>query len=203
MSAVVEVFEGAFADAVLGSQHVFRAVMDAMASPGRVIPLRELAMAPAPLTPSMASIAATLFDHDTAVWYDKAIASSDAAAGWLAFHTGLERASGPASAQFALVSDIATMPSFEAFAKGTAEYPDRSTTVVIQVDGFDGPHVLTLRGPGIEDTQRFAPSHLPRLFIDQWTANRAAFPRGIDLIFAGRESLAALPRTTRIANEES
>ncbi len=37
------------------------------------------------------------------------------------------------------------------------------------------------------------------MFVDQWAANRGAFPRGIDLIFAGEGALAALPRTTRIS----
>ena len=49
----------------------------------------------------------------------------------------------------------------------------------------------------------FSPSQLPKMFIDQWIANRAAFPRGVDLIFAGKGALAALPRTTRIKKTEA
>ncbi len=202
MRAETQVFEGGFSDAVLNSQEVFRALMDAMANPGRVFPVRNLVNAPMPLSPVMAAIAATLFDHDATVWCDKAIAGSDATAGWLKFQTGLELTSNPADAQFALIRDVDTMPSFEAFAKGTSEYPDRSTTIILQVEGFDGAEVLTLQGPGIEDTQSFAPSRLPKLFIDQWTANRTAFPRGVDLIFAGKGAIAALPRTTRVSKRE-
>ncbi|SFI99190.1 alpha-D-ribose 1-methylphosphonate 5-triphosphate synthase subunit PhnH [Phyllobacterium sp. CL33Tsu] len=203
MSTNTQVFEGGFTNPVMGSQQIFRALMDALANPGRVFDVPELVVAPAPLTPVMAAIAATLFDHDATVWCDKSISVSKEAIGWLKFHTGLELVSDPAAAQFALVKDVAAMPSFEAFAKGTSEYPDRSTTVILQLDGFEGENVLTLRGPGIKDTQDFAPSQLPKMFIDQWTGNRAAFPRGIDLIFAGREALAALPRTTRVAKKEA
>ncbi|MEK1889618.1 MAG: phosphonate C-P lyase system protein PhnH [Phyllobacterium sp.] len=202
MSTAAQVFEGGFADAVLGSQQIFRGLMDAMAKPGLIVAVPELVAAPAPLTPVMASIAVTLFDHDATVWCDKSIASSEEAIGWLKFHTGLELVSEPAGAQFALVREIAAMPSFEIFARGTAEYPDRSTTIIMQVEGFDGSTTLTLNGPGIKDTQQFAPSRLPRMFIDQWAANRAAFPRGVDLVFAGRDTLAALPRTTRVATKE-
>ncbi|PSH69783.1 phosphonate C-P lyase system protein PhnH [Phyllobacterium brassicacearum] len=203
MRAATQVFEGGFSDAVLNSQEVFRALMDAMANPGLVIPVRDLVNAPAPLQPVMAAIAATLFDHDATVWCDKAIAGSDAATGWLKFQTGLELTSTPSDAQFALIRDVDTMPSFEAFAKGTSEYPDRSTTIILQVAGFDGAEVLTLQGPGIEHTRSFAPSRLPKLFIDQWAANRAAFPRGVDLILAGKGALAALPRTTRVLKREA
>lgn len=203
MRAATQVFEGGFGDAVLNSQEVFRALMDAMANPGRVIPVGDLTIAPAPLSPVAASIAATLFDHDSAVWCDKPIAGSEAAIGWLKFHTGLDLTFDLANAQFALIRDIETMPSFDSFAKGTSEYPDRSTTIILQIEGFDGPHELMLEGPGIKDTQTFAPSQLPKMFMEQWAANRGAFPRGIDLIFAGRSALAALPRTTRISKKEA
>ncbi len=203
MRATTQVFEGGFRDTVRNSQEIFRALMDAMANPGRVMPVRDLVNAPAPLAPVAASIAATLFDHDATVWSDKAIASSEAAIGWLKFHTGLELTTNPSDAQFALISDAETMPSFEAFAKGTSEYPDRSTTLILQIDGFDGAGELRLEGPGIKDIHTFAPSQLPKMFIDQWAANRGAFPRGIDLIFAGKGALAALPRTTRISKREA
>ncbi|EJN03921.1 phosphonate C-P lyase system protein PhnH [Phyllobacterium sp. YR531] len=203
MRAATQVFEGGFADSVLGSQEIFRALMDAMANPGRIVSVGDLAQAPSPLTPVAASIAATLFDHDATVWCDKPIKASEAALGWLKFHTGLELTNDPAGADFALVTDIDNMPSFDAFAKGTSEYPDRSTTIILQVAGFEAQTSLTLEGPGIKGTQAFSPSQLPRMFTEQWAANRGAFPRGIDLIFAGNGLLAALPRTTRILNKEA
>ncbi|MBZ9653284.1 phosphonate C-P lyase system protein PhnH [Phyllobacterium lublinensis] len=202
MRAATQVFEGGFSDAVLNSQEVFRALMDAMANPGRIMLVRDLVNAPAPLTPVMAAIAATLFDHDSTVWCDRAIAGSTAAMGWLKFQTGLKLTSDPSGAQFALVHDIDVMPSLEAFAKGSSEYPDRSTTIILQIAGFSGVEALTLEGPGIENATSFTPSNLPKLFIDQWTANRATFPRGVDLVFAGRGALAALPRTTRVSRGE-
>jgi alpha-D-ribose 1-methylphosphonate 5-triphosphate synthase subunit PhnH len=201
MRSATQVFEGGFTDTVLNSQEVFRALMDAMANPGRVIPVGDLALAPSPLSPVVASIAATLLDHDAVVWCDKPVKASQDAVAWLKFHTGVELTNDPSQADFALVSDIENMPSFDSFAKGTSEYPDRSTTIILQVAGFDGPQDLILEGPGIKDREVFAPSELPKMFIEQWAVNRGAFPRGIDLIFAGNGAVAALPRTTRISKE--
>jgi alpha-D-ribose 1-methylphosphonate 5-triphosphate synthase subunit PhnH len=203
MRTATQVFEGGFNDTVLNSQEIFRALMDAMANPGRVIPVGDLALAPSPLSPVAASIAATLFDHDAAVWCDKPVRTSEDAIGWLKFHTGLELTADPSNADFALVTDVGHMPSFDVFAKGTPEYPDRSTTLILQVTGFEGLQELTLEGPGIKTVQTFAPSQLPGMFAGQWAENRGAFPRGIDLIFAGNDAVAALPRTTRISKKEA
>ncbi|QND53497.1 phosphonate C-P lyase system protein PhnH [Phyllobacterium sp. 628] len=203
MLTETQAFEGGFSDSVLNAQSIFRALMDAMANPGRIVEIDPLCTPPAPLSALAGSIAATLFDHDATVWCDRAIANSPAAIGWLKFHTGLELTTEPSEADFVLISDIAAMPSLESFCKGTAEYPDRSTTLILQTDGFNGAETLTLEGPGIKDAKSFSPSQLPKMFIDQWTANRAAFPRGVDLIFAGKNALAALPRTTRIRKTEA
>lgn len=203
MHSDTQIFEGGFSDSVLNAQSVFRALMDAMANPGWIVDVSDLAVPPAPLTSLAASIAATLFDHDATVWCDRAISGSAACTGWLKFHTGLELTDDTAEADFALISDVATMPSLESFCRGTSEYPDRSTTLILQIDGFDGADALVLEGPGIKDSMTFSPSQLPKMFIDQWIANRAAFPRGVDLIFAGKGALAALPRTTRIKKTEA
>jgi alpha-D-ribose 1-methylphosphonate 5-triphosphate synthase subunit PhnH len=203
MRSTTQIYEGGFSDAVFNSQKVFRALMDAMASPGRAIDIGNLITAPTPISATAGAVAATLFDQDANVWCDKPITGSVPAMGWLKFHTGLEVTSNPSDAQFALISELETMPSLESFSKGTSEYPDRSTTIILQIENFEGPEELTLSGPGIEFTRTFAPSRLPRMFVEQWTANRGIFPRGVDLIFAGRSALAALPRTTRISKRET
>jgi len=39
---------------------------------------------------------------------------------------------------------------------------------------------------------------LPPGFLAEWEANRALFPRGVDVILCAGDHLAALPRTVRI-----
>ena len=194
--------EGGFTDPVLDAQAAFRAVMDAMARPGTINAMPSMARPPAPLSATAATVALTLCDHDTLLWLDPALKASAAVAAWLGFHTGAPLANTPAEAHFALVADTAALIAFENFAQGSQDYPDRSATLVLQVDSLDGGAPLRLEGPGIETAARLAPSPMPRHFVEQWRQNRARFPRGIDLVLAAPRTLACLPRTTRISPAE-
>jgi alpha-D-ribose 1-methylphosphonate 5-triphosphate synthase subunit PhnH len=176
--------------------------MDAMARPGTVQPAKAETQPPQPLSPVAAAVALTLCDHDTPLWLDPALRQAPAAAGWLGFHTGAPLADTPADAHFALVADPASLIALENFAQGTQEYPDRSTTLILQVTSLSSGDRLVLEGPGIDGSTTFAPGPLPRHFVEQWKQNRARFPRGVDLVLAAPEGIACLPRTTRIRMSE-
>lgn len=194
---------GGFADPVFDAQAIFRAVMDAMARPGTIQPARAATRPPQPLSPVAAAVALTLCDNDTPLWLDARLKQSPAAASWLGFHAGAPLADAPADAHFALVADPAELMALENFPQGTQEYPDRSTTLILQVDTLSGGEALILEGPGIDGAARFAPSPLPRHFVEQWKQNRARFPRGVDLVLVAPEGIACLPRSTRIRTVES
>ncbi len=83
-----------------------------------------------------AAIALTLFDHDTPVWLDPFLSETAEVKKWLKFHSGAPVVSDPSIASFALVSDGAALPQLDRFAFGSNEYPDRSTTVILQVDSL-------------------------------------------------------------------
>src|SRR5262249_51019383 len=106
--------------------------------------------------------------------------------------------SDPAHAAFAFIADPAAATPFDEFAQGTPEYPDRSTTIVLQVGTFSGGAPLVLTGPGIKGSTRLSAAPLPADFAARLVANRALFPRGVDLILAGPEAVAALPRSVRV-----
>jgi alpha-D-ribose 1-methylphosphonate 5-triphosphate synthase subunit PhnH len=82
-----------------------------------------------------------------------------------------------------------------AFPVGSAEYPDRSTTLITEVGllGREGSNACRLTGPGIQD---FSTLCLPDPALMQ--ANAALFPLGLDFILTSESSVAALPRSTRI-----
>ncbi|MBO6540370.1 MAG: phosphonate C-P lyase system protein PhnH [Rhizobiaceae bacterium] len=189
---------GAFSEPVFGAQSTFRRIMDAMARPGTVQALRELLAPPGPLSSSAGAIALTLCDHDTPVWLDTALTVSEAVGSWLAFHTGAPIVRTPSEAHFVFCSNPAELIALENFAQGSQEYPDRSATIIIQVAGFETGDALQLAGPGILDQVEIAPAPLPRHFAEQWKQNRARFPRGVDVIFAGPDAVCGLPRSTRI-----
>jgi alpha-D-ribose 1-methylphosphonate 5-triphosphate synthase subunit PhnH len=190
----------AFRDPVLAAQATFRAVLDATARPGTLAPLDQLLDAPQPLSAGAAAIALTLCDHDTPVWLDDILRGSPPVLAWLRFHTGARIIDDPASAAFAFVGAPRALLRFERFSLGTTEYPDRSTTVVLQVDSLrEGPS-LFLAGPGIRDRQRIQAAPLPSDITERLAANRALFPRGIDLLLATRTEIMALPRSVRVAD---
>jgi alpha-D-ribose 1-methylphosphonate 5-triphosphate synthase subunit PhnH len=194
MSAVA----AGFAEPVLAAQSTFRTVMDAMARPGTVRPLAGIA-APAPLSPVAAAISLTLLDYETPFWLDAPLAAAPEVARWISFHTGAARTADPARAAFAFAADSAAAPPFETFALGSQEYPDRSTTLVLQVERLSEGEGLMLRGPGIAGSRRLAAAPLPADFLDRWSENRALFPRGVDLVLATANAVAALPRSVHAA----
>jgi alpha-D-ribose 1-methylphosphonate 5-triphosphate synthase subunit PhnH len=198
MDAEAQVMEGGFSAPVFDAQAVFRAVMNAMARPGTIEKLDLFSRPPAPLSPTLGAIALALCDHDTPVWLDAGLHNARAVESWLGFHTGAPIARTPAEAHFVLCTRPEDLVPLDGFAQGTQEYPDRSATLVLQVDTLCGGHGLLLEGPGIETTTHLAPSPLPRRFAGQWNDNNQRFPRGVDVIFAGPEGVACLPRTTRI-----
>jgi alpha-D-ribose 1-methylphosphonate 5-triphosphate synthase subunit PhnH len=189
---------GGLADPVLVAQRGFRALMDAMANPGTVQSL-DLGLAPpAPLTPELAAVALVLCDPDSPVWLDSRLGVSDAVVAWLNFHIAAPLTAEPGAAQFALVTGADTLPLLNAFALGSDQYPDSSTTVVLALPGLDGGPSLALSGPGIKGTRMISPLGLPGDFVTQRLENRERFPRGVDLLLVADGAVIGLPRTTRI-----
>ncbi len=192
-----------FANPVASSQSVFRRVMNALARPGSIQTIANAVKTPLPLMPAVAAVALALFDHDTPIWIDGRFAAEPEIAAWLRFQTGAPLTSDASRAAFALILSGAALPDFESFALGTSEYPDRSTTLVIQVDTLtEGPELI-LMGPGIRGTSSLRAGALPSDFVERMEVNRALFPRGVDLLLVCGTELVALPRSTHVAAREA
>lgn len=190
-----------FADPVRASQAVFRAVMEAMAHPGSMISIGGLTEPPQPLGLAAGAVALTLIDYETPVWLDPPLAQSPEIAGWLRFHTGAPLTPDPRQAAFAIIADPPRMPQFDAFSLGSMEYPDRAATLVLQIDRLSADAGFCLAGPGIKGSRALFASPLPADFARRMRANRALFPRGLDMILAAGTMLAALPRSVNVATE--
>jgi alpha-D-ribose 1-methylphosphonate 5-triphosphate synthase subunit PhnH len=186
-----------FADPVLDAQATFRAVLDALAEPGTRRTVAGIATAPAPLSPVAAAVIATLADFETPVWRDETLRRPEIDA-WLAFHTGAPTILDPARAAFALVGDVDRLAPYDAFALGTDVDPSTSTTLILQVAGFESGRRYRLSGPGIAGSREIAIAGGPSDLAARGAVNRALFPRGLDLILAGPTDVVGLPRTTRL-----
>jgi len=198
MTTVAELPAG-FADKVLSAQSTFRSVMDAMARPGSIQRIVSSAGAPAALMRGTAAIALTLFDHDTPVWLDPLLTATSDVTNWLKFHTGAPVIADSSICSFALVGDAKTLPALDRFSFGTNEYPDRSTTLILQVDSLTHGPSIELRGPGIDGTAVLQAAIQPPDLFERLAINAVLFPRGIDMVLIHDDSIVAIPRTTRFA----
>jgi alpha-D-ribose 1-methylphosphonate 5-triphosphate synthase subunit PhnH len=185
-----------YADPVIDSQGTFRAVLDAVAHPGRIVTAGATLTPPPPLAPAAAATALTLFDFETPVWVDTTI--GDEAREWLAFHTGAPLVDDVARAGFAIVADMRQLPALEAFDRGTDEYPERSATLVLQVEGLETGVGVRLTGPGILDETFLLARRIPDGLWKSLRENHTLFPRGVDVLLVAGTRLVALPRTTRV-----
>lgn len=190
-----------FADQSTNAQQIFGAVTNALAGPGRIQPLLSDLNPPRPLSPELAAIALALADHEAPIWINARLAAEPAVAEFLRFHTGSTIVSEPEEAAFALIADPEQPLPVERFALGTAEYPDRSTTLVFAVSDLSEAEGWRLTGPGIPGSRNVLASPWPSNLADIVRANRTLFPRGLDVLLAAPGCVVGLPRTTRLIEE--
>ena len=197
MTTVAELPAG-FADKVLSAQSTFRSVMDAMARPGSVQHIAAAAGTPAAMMRGTAAIALTLFDHDTPLWLDPLMSETSEVTKWLKFHIGAPVIADSSICSFALIGDARALPALDRFAFGSSEYPDRSTTLILQVESLTQGSVLELRGPGIDGVAMLQATIQPTDLFERLAINAALFPRGIDVVLVHDDAIVAIPRTTRL-----
>ena len=198
MTTVAELPAG-FADKVLSAQSTFRSVMDAMARPGSVQRIAAVTGTPAAMMRGTAAIALTLFDHDTPVWLDARMSETSDVTKWLKFHTGAPVIADSSVCHFALIGDAQALPALDRFAFGSNEYPDRSTTLILQVESLTHGAACELRGPGIDGAAALQAAIQPVDLFERLAINAGLFPRGIDVVLVADDAIVAIPRTTRIA----
>ncbi|MEM6846707.1 MAG: phosphonate C-P lyase system protein PhnH [Pseudomonadota bacterium] len=175
---------GTFADPARDGARAFRAILDAMARPGRIQPIDGPNAGE--LSPAAAAILLTLADTDAPVWL-----ANDAARPWLSFHCGAPMAD-KSECMFA-VGRWESLAPLDPYQPGTPDFPDRSATLIVEMDELTAEGAA-LSGPGIDGTISLS---LPDPAAMR--ASNARFPLGLDFILCAGSSVACLPRSTRIA----
>jgi alpha-D-ribose 1-methylphosphonate 5-triphosphate synthase subunit PhnH len=184
-----------FADPALDAQATFRCLLEAIAHPGRIVPAPPgLPDSPAPLLAPAYAAALTLLDFETPLWVDPSLATP-AVIDSLRLHCGCPIVP-QKYARFALLAGSGA--PLAAFDQGTPEYPDRSATLIWQVDQLAGERGVRLTGPGIRTSPRLQVEGLPADFWALWGMCHRQFPLGVDVVFVTTDRLAALPRSIEV-----
>jgi alpha-D-ribose 1-methylphosphonate 5-triphosphate synthase subunit PhnH len=184
-----------FADPALEAQATFRRLLEAIAHPGRIVMAPErLPAPPAPLLAPAYAAALTLLDFETPLWVEPSLATPGVIDS-LRLQCGCPIAL-PAKARFALLAGSGV--PLAAFDQGTPEYPDRSATLIWQVDSLEAERGVLLTGPGIRSSTRLHIEGVPDDFWTQWEINHRQFPLGVDVVFVTADRLAALPRSIEV-----
>ncbi|GGY04073.1 phosphonate C-P lyase system protein PhnH [Paludibacterium paludis] len=192
----------AFSDPVHDSQRIFRQALGALAEPMRVVTLCVTPSCPADLSPACAALLLTLLDQEVSLWVPPL---DDGTRAWLTFHTGVRFAGQASDADFVLFAagDDARRPDLATLKRGDSRFPDRSATVICEVNGFCPGMGPVFDGPGFEHPRRLQAQGCDEVFWTQWRNANTAFPHGIDVFFTAGDTFAGLPRSTRPSQEES
>ncbi len=181
-----------FGNPVGDAQATFRAVLDAMARPGKLHQAGGELIPPGPLDQATAAVLLTLADNETPLWLD---ASAHAARDWLAFHCGATIVDDMERAIFAVALSL---PDLGGLPCGTHETPETSATLVLQVPELGRGHGYRLSGPGLREPGLLLASGLPAGFVSAWQRNHLLYPRGVDIILCAGTTLTALPRSVAV-----
>ncbi len=187
--------EPGFTNPVQAAQQTFRALLVALANPGKIETLKVDIHPPEGLSRSCGAACLTLLDLETRLWLQPSINQN--IQDWLVFHAGCRLVSQPALADFAVILDSQELPSLDTFCWGTPEDPETSTTVLIQLERLTGGTVKQLRGPGILETRSLSVP-MPNQFWADWQLNHQSYPLGVDSYCFAENHLVGLPRSVEV-----
>ena len=115
---------------------------------------------------------------------------------YLKFHTGFKIADKPKKASFCILGT--SIPSLDEFCSGTADYPENSSTLIIQTDEISTRAQLQFEGPGIKTNRYVSVGSINKGFWSDREGLQSLFPRGLDLVFTQNNKMISVPRTTKI-----
>lgn len=180
---------GGFENAPVDSANGFRAALDVLARPGTITEITG-AQPPTPLSIAAGTLLLVLCDPQTPIWLAPPL-RLDTVIDWIRFHTAAPITRSCAEAAFAIGAwdDLTPITNFPI---GTPQYPDRSTTLIVECETLQ-TNGTTLRGPGIKEAATLS---VPDVAMLQ--DNASLFPLGLDFFFTAGSQIAAIPRTTKL-----
>ena len=174
------------------AQHTFRALLNALANPGRPQTLPAPEQMPAGYPPSIIGLL-SLLDATVMVGFPNAVPDL---VQWLVFHTGTSVAP-MERADFIYVPQGQARPALASLRQGLLDAPETSATLMLEIPSFSGGRALELSGPGIQTSEIITPVLDPGL-ISEWQRQSGRFPRGVDIFLLCGTDVIGLPRSTAI-----
>ena len=195
-----------FNNSTLGSQESFRCALKALSQPGQRVALEIEIDHPTVAHQSSCAVMLSLLEPGTLLWLSPGLRNT-AVAPWIVFHTNCQITANPKNAEFAWIKSWSEVPLLEEFSVGSDEYPDQSTTCIIETSEYsqrqESRLQLVLTGPGIQTSTLVKGLAIPeeqlKTFATQWANNHRQFPRGVDVLLTVPQALYGLPRTTSLA----
>ena len=212
-----------FDDPVHGSQQVFRQLLKAMSEPGTVEEVTcmdiDSSLIDAGFYKTSYSVGLSLLDDQTPTALSPDL-NQVVIRNSLIFHcacpisavssSNSEKSTNEAQFLFLNASEWQGLSQNTALSLGDLSYPERSTTVVLQVDAINSVFLdqentqkLSLRGPGIETTRDVYVAGLNDELITSIQENHNVFPLGYDFILAAPNAFLCLPRTCLVDIQSS
>jgi alpha-D-ribose 1-methylphosphonate 5-triphosphate synthase subunit PhnH len=189
-----------FTDPARDAQSAFRAILHAMAHPGRIETLSVEPDAPEGRDVGTAAVTLTLLDEDSTVWISESL--REAAAQWLSFHCRCPIVESDAlNVAFAVIASGDAYPALDTALLDDPQRPDLSTTLILECAALTGGPALRVTGPGIRGEAIIAPSGVGGNLWQQRNDLRSLLPLGVDIILTAGSQIMALPRTTLVEEQ--
>lgn len=186
-------------DTAFDTQKAFRGVLEAMSRPGKIVSVGKQDKKPDVLQSATVAVALCLFDHDTQIWMGEGIAEIEVF-DFLKFNCGCPVTTSGMVADFAIACAKNSLPDVSQFKQGSDDFPDRSTTLVVQAPDLETGPAVTLTGPGIKHESVLTIAGISDYFWQKRREQNALFPRGVDILFTSGDRVVALPRSTRLGD---
>lgn len=198
----------------LFNSRAFRVLLDCLARPGKIgqlppPPYNDLPPLPDGRPPNTTAVAACMSLLDQRVRFVHAhdnrwLTDDQPLSRWITLRSG-SRVVAPATADFALLYDTASLSLLSDLQEGSLLYPEQSCTAFLCVSELvANGSTFRLTGPGIAGVTTVGTmSHNP-IQMELLLARRDRFPLGIDLFLIDDHGRClGIPRTTRILTPTS
>ncbi|MBF0891899.1 phosphonate C-P lyase system protein PhnH [Gluconobacter sp. LMG 1744] len=174
------------------AQRTFRALLNALAHPGRPQTLPRPERMPEGYPASIIGLL-SLLDATVTVGFPAVLADLER---WLVFHTGTSVAP-MERADFIYVPQGYARPPLASLRQGALDAPETSATLILEIPSFSAGNALELTGPGIQASEIIRPV-LDCGLLSEWQRQSGLFPRGVDIFLLCGTDVIGLPRSTAI-----